>query len=84
VIAVARVAVVARIFPEDADRIEELGQRLMGELKPNKMDVEEIGFGVKALKVTFILSDEEGGDIEERIRRIKGVSEVQVEGVDRL
>lgn len=80
----AQVAAVVKIFPQDAEKVEELRQRVESELRPSRIEIEDIGFGVKALRVTLILSDEEGGDVEERVRRIPGVSEVSVESVDRL
>ncbi|MEM4389381.1 MAG: effector protein [Candidatus Micrarchaeia archaeon] len=80
----AQVAAVVRIFPQDAERVEELRQRVESELRPSRIEIEDIGFGVKALRITLILSDETGGDVEERVRRIPGVSEVSVESVGRL
>ena len=80
----ADVAVLAKVFPEDAEKVEELKQEIEKTLKPNKVAYEDIGFGVRILKVTLVVSDDKGGDVEEQIKKVKGVSEVQIESVDRL
>lgn len=47
---------------------------------------EEIGFGIKILRLTLLLSDSEGGTeaLEEKIRAIPHVSELEVEQVTRI
>ena len=75
------VNVIAKVFadnPEDFDSIKQEISKL-GDLA--RADVEDIGFGAKALKVMIRMPDSEGGDIETKIKEIKGVSSVQVEEV---
>jgi translation elongation factor aEF-1 beta len=47
---------------------------------------EDVGFGIKALKVNILMKDSEGGmeTLESSIRKIKGVSELEVEEVSRV
>lgn len=80
----AQVSIVVKIFPEDMEKLDEVRQEVEKELKPEKMVVEEIAFGAKILRARLIVNDEEGGDIEEKVKKVKGVSEVTVESVDRL
>ncbi len=49
-------------------------------LKPKSLQFEEIGFGIKVLKAFFVHDDSTGSsEIEESIRKIPGVNEVEVE-----
>ena len=75
------VLIIAKIYPEDPSNIEEIKKEItkIGKLMDAK--VEEIGFGAKALKVMIMVPDSEGGDMEEKIKAIKGVSQVQIEDV---
>jgi len=76
------VALTAKVFPESMEVFEEVKNSIKNEMKPYKVEEEEVAFGMKALKVTFLIKDSSGGsDIEEMLRKIKGVSEVQVEEV---
>ncbi|MFH0884355.1 MAG: elongation factor 1-beta [Candidatus Micrarchaeota archaeon] len=47
---------------------------------------EDVGFGIKVLKVNILMKDSEGGmeALESSIRNIKGVSELEVEEVGRV
>jgi translation elongation factor EF-1beta len=47
---------------------------------------EDVGFGIKVLKVNILMRDSEGGmdKLESSIRKVKGVSELEVEEVSRV
>ncbi len=47
---------------------------------------EDIGFGIKVLKATLLFDDSKGGmdQLEERIRKLGNVTEVEVETVTRV
>jgi translation elongation factor aEF-1 beta len=80
-----KVAIVIRIFPEDMETFEDLKKAIKDSMNPVRMDEEELAFGAKAIRITIIGEDEAGSDwVEEKLKGIKGVSEVQVEGVGRL
>jgi elongation factor 1-beta len=81
----AIVAVIAKVYPESMEVFDEVKNSIQREMKPYRVDEEEVAFGMKALRVTVLVEDSSGGsDVEERMRKIKGVSEVQVEEVTRV
>jgi translation elongation factor EF-1beta len=47
---------------------------------------EDVGFGIKVLKATLLMNDDSGGmdKLESAIRKIPGVSELEVENVTRV
>ena len=73
-------------MPEEAEGFEEMKKEFLSKMKPAKIGEVEIGFGLKALKVVFVVPDGEGGadKLEGMARGIKGVGQVDVEGIDRL
>lgn len=82
------VCVVFKILPEDSDiNIESLERKIVDSVKPicevNKVSVEDIGFGIKALKVQVVVPDEEGkiDKVEQTISSISGVGQVDSEDV---
>jgi translation elongation factor aEF-1 beta len=75
------VAITAKIYPEDPSKIEELEAELSKVAKITDSKVEDVGFGIKVLKIMIIVPDSEGGDMEEKLSKVKGVSQVQVEEV---
>ena len=79
-------AVTMRIMPETAEAFGEMKQAILSVLKPAKAEESEIGFGLKALRVVFVVPDGEGGAdrLEEMARGVKGVGQVDVESMDRL
>ncbi|OIO20987.1 elongation factor 1-beta [Candidatus Micrarchaeota archaeon CG11_big_fil_rev_8_21_14_0_20_47_5] len=80
------VAVKLKIYPEGMEEFEELKVKVKTELNANKIEEEEIAFGMKAIIATVIVGDSAGGSdaLEEKASKIAGVSQVQVESVDRL
>jgi translation elongation factor EF-1beta len=49
-------------------------------MKPKSLQLEEVAFGIKVIKVLFVHTDEEGSTpYEEKLKGIKGVNEVEVE-----
>lgn len=47
---------------------------------------EELGFGIKILKVTILMNDDQGGmdQLEEKIKSLENVSEVETENIRRV
>ncbi len=79
------VAVTVKIFPEDVEKLEEIKAEVSKIVKIAKSDAEDIGFGLKALKIVFVMDDSGGVDeIEQKLSSIPGVSQVQVEDVRRI
>ncbi len=88
----ARVLAVIRVFPSGTevdveDLASRLGKSLPKECALAKFEVEEIGFGIKVLRVYVLMpEDYEGGTarIEEAFSSVDGVSQVEVEYVTRV
>ncbi len=73
-----KVAVLFKVYVE-AGQEEIVGRDIAQNLKPNSMQLEEIAFGIKVIKVLFIHEDTEGSDIyEQKLKKVKGVNEVEV------
>jgi elongation factor 1-beta len=80
-----------RIMPTDVDvdltLIAEQVKKLAGEkCSVHSMAVKPIAFGLKALEINLLLNDKKGGmeEVEEAIRKIEGVGEVETTGLNRL
>ena len=87
----AYVLAVIKALPESVDTSMEELQNAISDTLPSrvsikKVEVEDIGFGIKALRLNLVLPDEAGGTdlVEETIRKVQGVSDVQVEFCRRL
>ena len=82
------VAVVLKILPSDAElNVEAIRDEVVGKVKPlcevNKVEIHEIGFGLKAIKLQIIVPDEEGkiDSVENAINSVEGVGQVDTEEV---
>ena len=74
-----KVGVLFKIYAEEGKE-EEVEKNIASELKPNGIQLDDIGFGIRVIKALFIHEDSEGsGSIEEKLRKISGVREVEVE-----
>ncbi|MCL4365340.1 MAG: hypothetical protein M1569_03485 [Candidatus Marsarchaeota archaeon] len=70
---------VATLFKVYADNADTVSQLIVSTLKPTSVQVEEIGFGIKVIKVMFVHEDNEGSTkYEEGLRKIAGVRDVEV------
>lgn len=88
----ARIVVTLKVMPEspetDFDSIEteikKLLDRFVGETE-TKTEFENIAFGLKAMKLTFIMDESKGSTdaLEDQIRNIEGVNSVEVIDVRR-
>lgn len=82
------VALQMKVYLEDPSKIESVKTALNGlELaKVQNISEEDVGFGIKILKVVFLMNDAEGGadKLEEKVKGIENVSQVEVESVSRI
>ncbi len=78
------VIVVLRVMPKSLAGFDTI-KRDLELLHPKRLEEEPIAFGLKALRFTTIIPDAEGeiDRLEERIRKIKGVRDVQTVMVSR-
>jgi len=86
-----KVVAVIKIFPESTEVdlnsvLDEIKQKIPQDATIRDARIEDIAFGLKVLKIAIIVPEVEGSleSVEECIRGIKGVSEIEVEGVTRL
>ncbi len=72
------VAVVFKVYPKDGEFDKMVDS--VKKMNPAGMQAEEIGFGIKVLKVLFKFEDKGGGTqkFEEELRKQAGVGEVEV------
>jgi translation elongation factor EF-1beta len=80
------VAAQLKIYLDDPTQMERVKSDLDKIAKVNKIWEEDVGFGIKVLKVNLLLNDSEGGmdQLEGKIRGLPNVSEVEVEAVTRV
>jgi translation elongation factor EF-1beta len=73
------VAVVFKIYPKDGE-FDKTVAELKAKFSPAGMQTEEIGFGIKMIKALFKFNDAENSSsqIEDKIRKLECVSEVEV------
>lgn len=86
----AKVLALVKVMPEGVEvNLEQLKDEVCKVLPEGvslrKFHIEEVAFGLKALKLLFLIPEVEGGTyyLEESISKVKGVSQVEVEFVAR-
>ena len=82
----AEVTIDLKISVSDLDRIEEIAESLKSVVKVATINYEDIGFGIKVIRAKVLVDDK--GDvgfdvIEEKIKELDGVNEVDVMSMDR-
>jgi elongation factor 1-beta len=88
----AEVALVYRVLPESVEvDVEKLKNAIINKLSPrykvDKVEVEEIGFGIKALRFYVRMPESEeysSDEVEELLRSVEGVGSFELEYFSRL
>ena len=88
----AKVLVVAKLYPEDIDTdldklVDKIKEKLPANYEITKHSKEPIAFGLNALRLFILIPEEsEGGTsrLEEVLQSIEGVQEVEIEAVHRV
>lgn len=82
------VAVVFKILPGDAETdmkklSSDVREKIKGMCEINKIEMQEIGFGLSAIRLEVIVPDEEGKitRVEDVLSKIDGVGQVDTEDV---
>ncbi len=79
------VAAEFRVMPESPEvDLERIKAEISNSMSIQDSKIEPIAFGLKALKILIIVPDGQMGDIEGKIRKIEGVSEVEAGSVTLL
>jgi len=74
------VAVTFKIMPESTDtNLEEIRKEISKKIEIKDYRTEPVAFGLKILRVLVIVPDKSIENIENSIRSVKGISEVEVE-----
>ena len=74
-----------KVHLEDAEKQEAVVAKIGETFKVNSAKIEDIGFGIKVLKLVLMAEDSESTpDVESTFSQIEGVSSVEVEGVSRV
>ena len=72
------VATLFTVYP-DAGKEAEVQKAITDKLRPKGMQLEEVAFGIKVLKVMFVHEDTAGSTVfEEKLKKVAGVTEVEV------
>lgn len=82
----SEVIVYFRVLPADSESdLSSIETKIREKVRLNAVEKEPLAFGLFALKVTAVVEDEEGGTdrVEEYIRSIEGVGEVEITGISR-
>jgi len=86
------VVISMKIMPESPDiDLKELSENCLNAIKKfsgldnNKVEEEPIGFGLKAIKIMFVMDEAKGGtdDLEEEVGKLVGVQSVEITDVRR-
>ena len=82
-----KISCVYKVMPEDAETdLETIKRQLKDLLDVEDLGEEEVAFGLKAVKVSCITTDEEGGTdaVEEKLAELDNVQSFELEHFDKL
>lgn len=74
-------------MPEDAETdLENIKDDIKELIDVQDIGEENVAFGLKAVKVSTITTDEEGGTdaVEEKLEKLEGVQSIELEHFDKL
>ncbi len=82
----AEVGVDVKVLPEDMEKFDSIKTALQEKFSPTKLAEEELAFGMKAIRMTVIIEDAEGGTdkLEKQILEIDGVKQAEIEAASRI
>jgi len=81
----AEVAITFKVFPESVEAFDSVKAAIQ-KMAPKGVGEEPIAFGLKAVRVTFVVDDESGGSdaLEAKLQALEGVSQIETVSVGRL
>lgn len=79
-------AVLMRVMPNSPEEdLEAIKDEIRQEETLKDMGEKDIAFGLKGVMASFLLPEEEGSSqLEERLKEIEGVREVEIEEVEKV
>jgi|YNPNPStandDraft_1061719.scaffolds.fasta_scaffold192854_1 translation elongation factor aEF-1 beta len=80
------VAAEVKIYVDEPNALNNVKKEISKIANVRGFKEEDVGFGIKALRATILFDDSKGGTdaLEENIRKIAHVSQVEVESVTRI
>ncbi len=80
------VAAQIKVYVDDPSALDDVKAGIEKLAKVQRFWEEDVGFGIKVLKVTLLMNDKKGGmdELEQKIRSLGKVSQVEVESVSRV
>lgn len=82
-----KISCVYKVMPEDAETdLEQVKESIRDKIDVEDIGEEEVAFGLKAVKVSTITTDEEGGTdaVEEKLEDVEDVQSIELEHFDKL
>ncbi|MFB6241990.1 MAG: elongation factor 1-beta [Candidatus Nanosalina sp.] len=82
-----KISCVYKVMPDDENSdLEDIKADIREVLDVEDIGEEEVAFGLKAVKVSCITTDEEGGTdaVEEKLEKIENVQSIELEHFDKL
>jgi len=82
-----KISCVYKVMPEDAETdLDEIKDQVRDLIDVQDMGEEEVAFGLKAIKVSCITTDEEGGTdaVEEKLDKLDDIQSIELEHFDKL
>lgn len=83
----AKVAVVLKVMPEEAETdLDNLEEEVRNTVDVDDLQTEDVAFGLKALKVSTVVDDEEMGmeGAKESLEEIEDVQSVEIESFNKI
>ncbi|MDE1870995.1 MAG: hypothetical protein KGI06_02020 [Candidatus Micrarchaeota archaeon] len=76
----SKVAVLFKVYPKEGVSAEALADAVKRDTSPAGMQIDDVAFGIKVVKAMFKFDDSEtsSSKIEEKLRAVKGVGEIEV------
>jgi len=74
-----KVAVLFKVYPKD-NLAEKTAESIKKAMNPPGMQIDDVAFGIKVIKVMFKFDDSEtnSSKIEDELRKVDGVGEIEV------
>jgi elongation factor 1-beta len=82
-----KISCVYKVMPEDAETdLEQIKEQIKEVLTVEDLGEEEVAFGLKAVKVSTITTDEEGGTdaVEEKLEKLDNVQSYELEHFNKM
>ncbi|MCL5412498.1 MAG: elongation factor 1-beta family protein [Candidatus Marsarchaeota archaeon] len=77
----AKASVLFKVYPKDPEQVDKTMDSIKSAMDPVGMQMQDVAFGIKVIKVLFVMEDASVGSsgLEERLKKVAGVGEVEVE-----